>query len=366
MKKNLATGIPLALSLIFITVILMSVWWQVVFSRMLNAYVRAELLELEQQIFRSQTTSPDALDSLLKERKIVYVNECTLFPCLDSITGQDNKIQISPEYHNRIRNYRRRQLNMIFSEMVFLIAVLGTASFYMIYLLTREKKIHDEREEFLAMATHELKHPLARISLVLESLKRKTLPPEREHSFIEQGISEIQLMKTQLENLLKIQELDILTRREETPYAVQPFLEHVIEYMRSTRADATDRIVFSSQLSPLVEASCSCNRQGLQTILSNLIKNALIYSHDTVTVRVKNVKKNIAIEIEDKGIGFMPEEIQRMGSMFYRSPRHQVQNTKGTGLGLFTVYRLVGLLGLKIDLESAGENQGSMFRLTLK
>ncbi len=365
MRRSFATGIPIALSLIFFSVILMTLWWLVVFSRTLNSFLQAEFLLLERQIFLSQTTNPEILPGLLSSGKVIYSVSCELIPCFDSLRQPGEKIQISPQFYNAIVNERNRRMNMIFSETIFLISVLGTAGFYMIYLILREKRLNTEREEFLAMATHELKHPLARISLMLESLKRQTIPENRRNEFIQKGISEIQTVKIQLENILKVQELTIFSRKETSSYSVSGFVLSVADYMKSTREDGNERIVFTSRIPEALDF-CTCNRQGLQTILTNLIKNALIYSEDKIEVNLVANKKNAVIEVKDSGIGFTPEEIKKIGMMFFRSSRHQVQNTKGTGLGLFTVMRLVSLLGLKLDIESDGEQKGSTFSLTLR
>ena len=85
-------------------------------------------------------------------------------------------------------------------------------------------------------------------------------------------------------------------------------------------------------------------------VLSNLIYNAVKYSHDTVNIKIK--ADNISIVIADDGIGIDKDNIPYIFDKFYRVTSGDRYEVGGYGLGLFYVKQIVELLGWSINVIS--------------
>ena len=103
----------------------------------------------------------------------------------------------------------------------------------------------------------------------------------------------------------------------------------------------------------------------LQQVIANLVNNAITYTPEgVVTVRVKERKNDIQVEVMDTGIGIPPEDLPRVFDDFFRASNVEA---KGTGLGLSIAMRIVEAHGGKIWGESpcSESNSGSKFCFTL-
>jgi signal transduction histidine kinase len=106
---------------------------------------------------------------------------------------------------------------------------------------------------------------------------------------------------------------------------------------------------------------------ALETVVRNLLDNAVKYSGEHVAVRLlgRLEGSSITIEVSDEGIGIPPQHIKRVFDRFYRAPGESVRTRRGTGLGLFVVSALVRNLGGRVDAHSEGVGRGSQIRITL-
>jgi signal transduction histidine kinase len=111
----------------------------------------------------------------------------------------------------------------------------------------------------------------------------------------------------------------------------------------------------------------------LQQVIRNLVENAVKYSPlgGPVTVWMRHRSSSqgpslIEVCVEDKGIGIPADALPRLFERFYRAPNTAHSSTKGVGLGLFLVDRLLRLHGGEIHVESSGMfGEGSRFTFTL-
>lgn len=105
----------------------------------------------------------------------------------------------------------------------------------------------------------------------------------------------------------------------------------------------------------------------LTVALNKLVDNALKYSPaETGLVRVSGQAdgSTLVIRIEDNGCGMLPEEIEQLGTIYFRSDNDIVREHKGSGLGIPIAYGIIKLLGGSIALESEPE-KGTTFTVRL-
>ncbi len=226
------------------------------------------------------------------------------------------------------------------------------------------RRIEAVRRDFVANASHELKTPLAAIRAYAETLQIGGLDdrPAAERfvtCIIEQadrinGLVQgmLQLSRVESGTAIKIEMFDA---RE----AIEPCIAAAVAVARGKR------IQLSSQL-PDLPLNIRCDRTGFQTIASNLLSNAVRYTHDggEVSVRLASADQQCLLQVRDTGIGIHPEDLVRIFERFYRAEKDRSTETGGTGLGLSIVKHLVNALGGSVQATSE-PGRGSTFEVRL-
>jgi signal transduction histidine kinase len=91
---------------------------------------------------------------------------------------------------------------------------------------------------------------------------------------------------------------------------------------------------------------------AIETIVINLLTNAEKYSDNNITILLKSDNKHIILSVLDLGIGISDLDKQRLFDKFYRVGEEQTRKTKGTGLGLFIVKKLVKINHATIEVKN--------------
>ena len=148
-----------------------------------------------------------------------------------------------------------------------------------------------------------------------------------------------------------------------TTIAVQPLLEKLVQHF-STEAGSKS-LTMSLQL-PADKVLVNATQDGLEKIFSNLIHNAIKYTHEQghieITLRMTNGTTEIAVM--DTGMGIPEDDIPRLWDEFFRAKNARASRIAGTGLGLSIVKQYVDEFGGTIAIESI-EEKGSTFTVTL-
>jgi signal transduction histidine kinase len=107
-------------------------------------------------------------------------------------------------------------------------------------------------------------------------------------------------------------------------------------------------------------------RESLETVLRNLLENALLYSDGPPRLRIAlyRDKRWVHLEFQDSGRGVEKRHREKVFRMFYRI-RGNDETIRGSGLGLFIVRTVIRLHRGKVWLESAGPGTGTTFHLLL-
>lgn len=217
--------------------------------------------------------------------------------------------------------------------------------------LEKEKELSELKSRFVSMASHEFRTPL---STILSSLELIELLKEEVHEAKrEKHIARIKNAVSHLTSILT--DFLSLSRLEEGKIELQPQKFNFGEFC----TDLVDEI--RSQLKPgqILDYSGQNDNQdvfldknALRNILSNLLVNGIKYSGagNPVECRTNIAKEGIKIEIQDHGIGIPPEDQKHLFTRFFRA--NNVENIKGTGLGLHIVRRYLDLMGGEINFES--------------
>lgn len=109
------------------------------------------------------------------------------------------------------------------------------------------------------------------------------------------------------------------------------------------------------------------DREAVVEALINLIDNAMKYSTGEKFLRIATGEegRRVFVEVEDRGKGIAPEHQKKVFEAFYRVSEGLVHSTRGTGLGLALVKRVMDAHGGEVTLKSA-PGEGSTFRLLFR
>lgn len=230
----------------------------------------------------------------------------------------------------------------------------------------REKKDEAERanqdkSRFLAVASHDLRQPLHALGLYVSELRRQLAVTPQQH-LVEQVEQSVDALATLLNALLDISKLDagaIIPQMQSCDVAAM--LGRVANDYQMLAAIRNIRLV----IHPL-DGHVISDPLLLERILTNLVSNAIRYSHPhgCVLIACRRRGNQMRIEIRDNGIGISNSDQMNIFREFFQINKPQLDSNKGQGLGLAIVDRLVKLLGIGIELRSA-PGKGSLFALQL-
>lgn len=232
--------------------------------------------------------------------------------------------------------------------------------------LRREKENAEEltrlKSSLLANMSHEIRTPLTSI-LGVASMVAEKVPEEFRESLhmIERGGA--RLAET-LNSVLLLAQFDshaVAMNLEDVD-----LVESVDEVARTLRPLANERNLYLSVLSEEPSIFGHVDRMFFARILTNLLGNALKFTHDGgVTVELRVRDSWVDVNVCDTGIGIKPGFISQIFDEFSQENTGLEGSSQGSGLGLAITHRLVGALGGSINVRSC-PGEGTTFTVTLK
>ena len=241
-----------------------------------------------------------------------------------------------------------------------------------VVFLVREIRRNEQHDSFINAVTHELKTPIASLRLYLETLKKRNLEEVQRQEFYDIMLADTSRLLHTVEQVLRAgrtgQKGRSLTRME---IDLADVAEESLALARQQHHLSSELQLNLKLARNGAEGAESTKVMGdpdeLRAALSNLIDNAVKYSGERVRVIVEVEPRgdSVLLRVQDSGIGLAPEEIKHVFKRFYRVPGMFMARVKGTGLGLYIVQSVVEKHGGKVDVASAGPNQGSTFTIRL-
>ncbi len=233
--------------------------------------------------------------------------------------------------------------------------------------VSREKAVERLKTEFVSLAAHQLRTPLSAIKwslrMVLDGDAGKIKQEQRE--ILEKTYQSNERMISLINDLLN------LSRIEEGRYVINPvaldlakICLQVIESFKDSFSNKGLKFkIFQSSLKPIFVIA---DEEKLKLTVQNLLDNALKYTpaKGVVEVSLKQIGKNVRLEVRDTGIGIAKEEQGRIFSKFFRGSQAVLIEPTGTGLGLYMAKNIIEGHGGKIGFSSE-QGKGSVFYFTL-
>ena len=260
----------------------------------------------------------------------------------------------------------RRLVPMLIGIPFFALLIAGVV--LNTIFLVREVRRNERHDAFLNAVTHELKTPITSIRLYLETLQRREIPEEKRREFYSVMLEDSDWLLATVEQVLKAGELGQRTQNQvRLPVDMRTLVLDCIDRTRS-RHHLDDGVIAFEEAPDSTPLIVRGNREELQSVVMNLLDNAVKYSPKTMEIRVHLSIRNeawIVLTVADRGIGIPAAHIKRIFRRFYRAPMRSVLKTKGTGLGLFIVRTIARQHGGDAFAESAGEGSGTTVSVEL-
>jgi signal transduction histidine kinase len=272
-------------------------------------------------------------------------------------------------YQAQLNNDFGYLLNKIKTPILVSLLLLAftAASFIFLYrTLTAQQKLTAIKNEFISNITHELKTPIATVTVAVEALRNFNAlqNPERTKEYLDISALELQRLSLLVDKVLKLSMFE--NREIELKIEKIDLLQLAAEVIAGMKLQF-DKAVATIQLTHEGDSfALQADKLHITSVLYNLLDNALKYSKEKpfITTHLADEGNAIALSITDNGIGIPAAYVDKIFQKFFRVPSGDHHNIKGYGLGLSYVHHIVTSHNGTINVTSA-EGKGSTFTVKL-
>lgn len=287
----------------------------------------------------------------------------TLFP-----NDTRNLMYYLKVYFPTKRDYIMSSLNYIIPAfiMTFVLLVVFVIT---IYLIFRQKKLTDMKNDFINNMTHEFKTPISTISLAAQMLNDSSV---RKSSNMLEHISnvindETKRLRFQVEKVLQ---MSMFERQKATLKLQDVDANAIVENIIHTFKIKVEK--YGGHIEAVLKAEQSIihvDEMHFTNVIFNLLDNAVKYRREDESLKLSVTTRDVSggrleVTVADNGIGIRREDLKKIFEKFYRVPTGNLHDVKGFGLGLAYVNKMVRELGGQITVESE-LGQGTRFIITL-
>jgi len=223
-------------------------------------------------------------------------------------------------------------------------------------LYRKLKEVDQMKDEFISMASHELRTPVTSIrgylSMVLDGSFGAVSDIVKKNIILVQGSAD--RLAVLIEDLLNVSRIE-QGRMEIKPVPTE--ITRIIKDILSELKVQSDQKKLSLTFKPFTEVLplISIDSDRLKQVLINLVGNSIKYTMQgsvEVIVDAKDNGKSLSIKIKDTGIGMPAKSRERLFEKFYRVQNEKTKNITGTGLGLWITKRIVEMMAGNIAVDS--------------
>ena len=249
---------------------------------------------------------------------------------------------------------------------IFMILLISILFIFSLRTISSQRKLDEMKTDFINNMTHEIKTPIATISLACEMLEDDSINSDAStrRNFINIISDENRRMRILIETLLQS------AKMSGKKFTINPkeidlnsLVEASVQNFKLTIQNRQG--VIETHLGE-ISGALFADELHISNMIHNLIDNAIKYSEQKPHIIITTLMQdNYAVfQITDNGIGIAKEDQKHIFEKFYRVSTGNVHNVKGFGIGLNYVSQVVALHQGKITLTSE-LGQGSTFTISL-
>lgn len=220
--------------------------------------------------------------------------------------------------------------------------------------------LNKHKDDFMNLASHELKTPLTSAKAYLQLLDRFIEKDHRGYEFVKRAVVSISRLEKLVNDLLDISK--IKTGQLQYNMEMLNFNEIIKNSMDSVKhLSNTHSIVLKN----MTDVTLYGDRVRLEQVLNNFLSNAIKYSPnaDRIEIEANREADMLVVSVKDFGIGIPQDSIDRLGERYYRVEDNSSE-FPGLGVGLFVSAEILSRHNGKLMIESE-VNKGSTFKFSL-
>jgi two-component system phosphate regulon sensor histidine kinase PhoR len=252
----------------------------------------------------------------------------------------------------------KRMSNELILSLLFSLAVIGCL-YFLLYIIKRQKKVDEIKNDFINNITHEFKTPITTIATALEGMS--TFNPEnnleKNKKYIAMSFNQLHKLENMVEKILETATLNAkeLQLNLENINLI-PFIKSIVEKHQDI---SKKQITFEFEKEELYISGDSFY---LENAISNLIDNAIKYGGNNIDINCFQTDKTTIIKVKDNGNSILKSQEKLIFEKFYRIPKGNIHDIKGYGIGLYFAKTIVEKHFGTIELTITNE---TIFKITL-
>ena len=276
---------------------------------------------------------------------------------------------VDAQYYEMLHLYIKEESNFIIRKIGWYIAgsilftIIIISAFYLtVRTMFNQKKLSEIKSDFINNMTHELKTPLATISLAIDALTNEKVihDTDKIRYYSKMIKDENKRMNKQVEKILqsaRIEKQDIKLNLQELD--AHEIINKVADSVNLQILDKNGKLYVHNNAE---HYKIHADEVHFSNVVFNLLDNAIKYSNQSLVIEInsKNDANMFVLQVKDNGIGMNKETQSRVFEKFYRAHTGNLHNVKGFGLGLSYVKAIVEAHGGKVKVESV-LGKGSTF-----
>ena len=243
------------------------------------------------------------------------------------------------------KSYLLKSNSQLLKASFFFILLIAAAFGASLLIIFKQKKLSELKTDFINNMTHELKTPVATISLATEMLNKDKVRDDKEKVLNYNKIISVENKRlgSHIERVLQVAQLDKdeLKLKKETVEINEIINDLIIKFQ--LRLDDIDAEIVTDLKAH--KTKFKADKTHIINMFSNLVDNAIKYSSNErklkILISTINVKDTIVVKVTDNGIGMAKTDQKKIFTKFYRVPTGNIHNVKGFGLGLSYVKTII-------------------------
>jgi len=347
---------------------------------------------LERHNFEVDTASSgeEALKKVLKNEYVLIILDVQMpgmdgFEVAEAISGYSKAKEtaiiflsaVNKELKFITKGYSSGGLDYITKPVDMDILLLKVKTFYRIYeqsrkLIEIQKALLDEieyrkqaerkKDEFISIASHELKTPLTSVKgymqLLGRSVEKGDIPTVKKH--LEKAQIQLEKLNELIADLLDISKIESgKLKFNKKGFAIDDLLDSVIDIIRQTNPE------FNILRKGKIGLEVYADEMRIEQVIINFLTNAIKYSPGTneIQINVNVIGEKVYVGVRDFGIGIAPDQQKSVFDKFYRVEETAI-HFQGLGIGLFISAEIIKRHGGEVGVKSIS-GEGSEFYFIL-
>ena len=234
--------------------------------------------------------------------------------------------------------------------MLLMLAFFG----YGLVIVLKQRRLSEIQKDFIDNVTHELKTPLATLRLSADAIQ-KSNDREKTQKYAEIIDQETRRLEQHVNQILSSSGIEESNTHSKRVVDMDQYLAELLEQFKLEYPSVHWELIIDTL------GQLNVNLKSFETILRNLVDNAVRYGNGKVKIVACQKPKNLEIIVEDNGNGIPVKYHKKIYDKFFRIPTENIHDVKGYGLGMYLVKENCKKIKARIELKSS--ETGTSFKV---